>query len=231
MRRLISAAAIIGLLSAPAIAGERPSTIRMTGSGTVTVVPDEAKVSLGVVTIGATAAEAMDANAPKVAAIIAMLKDKGVKAEDLRTSDLSIFPRYDNRQNGEAPTISGYQVSNTVEAQISSLDGLGEILDAAIKAGATNVNQLVMSSSTQDKALDEARLLAVKDATRRAEMVAEAAGVTLGPIRSIREGAAMGPGPGPVVARGAMMESVPIEAGSTGISAQITIVWEIEQPE
>ncbi len=230
MRRSLAtlgAFCLMVLAAAQPLAAETASTLRVTGTGTVTVVPDQAQISLGVVTIGATAAEAMAANSPKVSAIIDMLKEKGVAPADIRTSNLSIQPRYNNRQDGQAPTIAAYQVSNMVDAKISDLADLGGILDAAIGAGATNVNQLTMGYSDHDGAMDKARAAAVKDAIARAGLIAEAAGVTLGPILSIDEGGGSAPGPGPMLARSAVMESVPIEAGSTGISARMTLVWQI----
>ncbi|MEM7177267.1 MAG: SIMPL domain-containing protein [Pseudomonadota bacterium] len=230
MRRGLAALGAFGLIvlvAAQTVAAEPPATLRVTGTGTVTVVPDQAQVSLGVVTIGATAAEAMAANSPKVKAIIDLLKQKGVAPADIRTSNLSIQPRYNNRQDGQAPTIAAYQVSNMVDAKISDLADLGGILDAAIGAGATNVNQLTMGYSDQDGAMDKAREAAVKDAIARAGLIAEAAGVTLGPILSIDDGAGGSPGPGPMLARSTAMEAVPIEAGSTGITARMTLVWQI----
>lgn len=223
----LGAFAALALVAAQTIAAEQPSTLRVTGTGTVVVAPDQAQISLGVVTIGATAAEAMAGNSPKVKAIIDMLKGEGVAPADIRTSNFNIQPRYNNRQDGQAPKIAAYQVSNMVDAKIAKLADLGDILDAAIGAGATNVNRLTMGYSDHDGAMDKARAEAVKDAVVRAGLIADAAGVALGPILSIDEGAAGGPGPRPMLARSAEMDAVPIEAGSTGISARMTLVWQI----
>lgn len=231
MRGLLAAFAGLSLLATPVLAKDDDATLRMTGTGIVTVVPDEASVSLGVVTIAETASEALEANSPAVAKIIDMLKASGVASEDVGTERFDVSPRYDRQRDGAAPEITGYQVTNMVRARISKLEDLGTILDKAIKAGATSIGGVQMSFGDREGALDEARVLAVGDATRKAQLVAEAAGVTLGPILLISEGGG-GPGPMPraMGMRAAQFEAAPIEAGSTAIQAQVHMIWELEAP-
>lgn len=227
MRRCLAVVAALALSGGAAAADEHAATITMSGTGSVNVVPDRASVSLGVVTVAPTAGDALAANSPAVARVIEMLKESGVPAEGIGTERFDVSPRYARQQN-ESPEITGYQVTNTVRAEVPELDDLGGILDRAIEAGATDVGNIQMSYGDSETALDEARALAVEDATRKAEIVARAAGVGLGEILSISEGGGRGPAPRAVGARAMAMEAVPIEAGSAEISARVVIVWELE---
>ncbi|MEM7237901.1 MAG: SIMPL domain-containing protein [Pseudomonadota bacterium] len=230
MRFLIPALVGIALIGGAALAADDPATITMSGTGSVSVVPDRASVSLGVVTVAPTAGEAISTNSPAVARVIAMLKDSGVPAEAIATERVDVSPRYARQQN-ETPEITGYQVTNSVRAELPDIAGLGEILDRAIAAGATSVGGIRMTYSDTQGALDEARARAVRDATRKAEVAAGAAGLILGDILSISEGGGGGPLPRPVGARAMAMEAVPIEAGSSELSARIMIVWELEDED
>ncbi|MEM7508010.1 MAG: SIMPL domain-containing protein [Pseudomonadota bacterium] len=226
-------AALIALplaLNGLAEAEELPATLSMTGTGSVSVAPDQATVTLGVETVGPTAAEALAANNEPAARLIAMLKAAGVAPADIGTVNLGVFPRFARNDRGQEgpPKIIGYQVSNTLQARIRDLDALGPILDQAVEAGATTISQVSFGNADLSQPLDAARELAVADATRKAAVVAEAAGVTLGPILSISEGVRSGPQPylrGRALA--AEASAVPIEAGARAQSVQISIVWDI----
>lgn len=226
MRRAGAAFAALILIGGVAAADDHAATITMAGTGSVDVIPDRASVSLGVVTVAGTAGEALAANSPAVARVIAMLKESGVPAEGIATERFDVSPRYSRQQN-ESPVITGYQVTNMVRAEIPDLDELGGILDRAIEAGATDIGNIQMSYGDPQTARDEARVLAVKDAARKAEITARAAGVGLGEILSISEGGG-GPVPRPAGVRAMAMDAAPIEAGSAEISARVVIVWELE---
>ena len=99
------------------------------GHGVVTAVPDEATVSAGVRTDGATAAAALDANSKTMNAVVAALKQAG--GDDLQTQQVSLFP-----QTNEQGKVTGYSAQNTVSAK-SDVAGAGALVDAAVAAGAT----------------------------------------------------------------------------------------------
>ena len=107
MQRLsFAAAAVIGLLAAisPAFAegGKMPRIISLSGHGEVRATPDIAYVTSGVVTQGATAAEALAANTKAMTDLFAALKDSGIEDRDVQTSNFSVQPRYDF-SNNQAP--------------------------------------------------------------------------------------------------------------------------------
>lgn len=214
------------LFAAPALA---ESTLTVTGEGRAAAAPDIATVNVGVETRAKTAAQAMAENAAKAAALIAAAKAAGVAPADIQTSDLSIWPVYeDYRQDRpEGPKLIGFAVSNQVTARLRDLSSAGGTLGALVEAGANRMNGIAFGFADETPLRDAARRAAVADAKRKAELYAEAAGVALGPIRSIEEAGFSAP-PRPMM-RAAAMEaaSVPVEAGESELTASVTIVWEI----
>ena len=202
------------------------ATLTVTGSATVETVPDLATLSLGVTTMGATASAAMQANSDAVAAVIARLKASGVEAADIQTSNLSLNPNWVSNASGTASEIQGYMANNMVTIRVRAIANTGAVLDAAISDGANALNGLTFSLQDPRPAEDEARLKAVADARARATLLAGAASIQLGPILSIIEGGMASPMPGPMY-RLDSAAAVPVETGSVGVSASVTLVFQI----
>ncbi len=205
--------------------------ITVTGEGRVDQAPDMATVSLGVTTEGKTAAEALAANSAEIAKVLERLTAAGVEARDVQTSGLSVNPNWQNYSSGEAPKIAGFIANNGVTVRIRALDGLGAVLDAAVKDGANQLNGVEFGLQDPRPAQDEARRRAVADAKARAELLAGAAGVKLGAIRSINESLGAPP-PMPMycmAADAAAGAPVPVAGGEVSTMANVTIVWEISQ--
>ena len=221
-------------LGQSAQAAEKPATISLQGKGEISVAPDMAVVTTRVVTVGASAPEALQANTAAIAKVIADIKAAGIGARDIQTSGFSIYPRYENRQagNNEPPRIVGYEVSNGVTVRVRALDKLGTILNAVVASGANSVDGISFTVSDTNEKLDEARKEAVADARRKAELYAAAAGVKLGRILSISEGSIATPRPYALRMEKAMAMSaapVPVEAGEETLSATVSIVWAIAE--
>jgi uncharacterized protein YggE len=211
---------------------ERPS-IAARGVGLVKGTPDTLRVVLGVETRSASAKDALAANNDKANALVNTLKDKGVEAKDIQTSQLSIHPTYDDK----GQRITGYQVDNTVTATLHDIAGAGALIDAAAGAVGDAVRvQSIGFSIDDDSALKaEARTQAVHLAQLQAEQMAKAAGVKLGAIRRISEVPATGPMPyydqvaeGRAAAPGAKAPA-PIEPGQQELSLTVDVVWDIAQ--
>lgn len=198
------------------------SGITVNGLGSVTVVPDRLDAVLGVETQGATAEEAVAANAEAMTRVIDALKGAGVAEEDLQTQQVSLFPRY----SSDGQVIVGYSAVNTVTAKIRDLDAAGRVLDAAVAAGANQVYSLSLVVSEQDEAYRQALQAALADARSKAETLAEAAGVRLGAATSIVESGGAPPPPIPYAGAAEAAESVkttPIEPGTQEIQATVTV--------
>ena len=226
MRRF--AAVVVAVCLAGAAWAEEVARITVTGEGRVAAVPDMATVTLGVSAQAETARAAMDQTSAGVAALLAQLADSGIEERDIQTSGLSLGPVWDHsRSGGEPPTITGFSAANTVTVRVRALDGLGRLLDGALAGGVNTLHGVSFGLQEPEPRLDEARAEAVADAWRKAELLAGAAEVSLGPILSIAEDTGMA-GPAPMFRmEAAMAEAVPVAAGETTVTARVTIVWEI----
>ncbi len=207
--------------------------IQVSGSGYASQVPDQATVSAGVVTQGSTANEAMSANAALMTRVFKALKAAGIKDKNIATSQMSLQPRYNynqQRNSGEAPKITGYEVRNTVMAKSDDLDAVGPMLDALVKAGVNNINTVSFSLQNKDAAEAKARAGAVRDAKAKAQTIADAAGIRLGKVLEISESGSYRPPMPMQMARASAdaLESTPIAAGEQQVSVSINIVYAID---
>jgi uncharacterized protein YggE len=206
-----------GAQSAPA-ADTSSGGITVLGTGSANVTPDRASFAFGAVSQAATANAALTASSQSVARVIAALKKAGVAQADIQTSDVSLSPRMND--NGNA--IVGYTASNTVTANVRKIGDAGDIVDAAVGAGANQVYGPNLLASDQDAAYRNALKAAVAEARTKAETLATAANSTLGKITAIVEGGGAMPMP---IAVGAKDSSVPIEPGTQKIEAAVSVTF------
>lgn len=200
--------------------------ITVTGEGSVLITPDMARINLGVVQEADTAADAMSAMSDGMADILAQLQAAGVEATHIQTGNLRLDQRYEDFNNGPRKAI-GYAAYADVQVQVFELDNLGAILDAAVRDGANQMNGLQFDVVDRAPHLIEARKTAVADAFAKAQVYAEAAGVSLGQINIISESGGNN-GPMPMMAEASFdagSRSVPISAGEMSIGANVTIQW------
>ena len=207
-------------------------SISLSGHGEVLASPDLAIVSMGVMSSAASAREALDANTKSMNDLMAVLKAANIAAKDIATSNFNVAPRYDYGQNnGQPPKITGYDVTNTVSVTLRKLDAIGELLDKAVSSGSNQINGIVFSVANPQRAMDEARKEAVKDAKRKADLYAAATSVSLGNIILLNEGGVYQPQQ-PVMMQSKAMASdagnVPIAQGEQVIAVDVNITWEIK---
>jgi len=208
---------------------DTPRMLTVTGQGEVRGAPDEAQVSAGVVSVARTAAAALADNSRAMNAVFDTLKHAGIADKDMQTSDFSVDPQYATDKNGNyTQDITGYRVSNTVTVRVRNLSKLGETLDALVSSGANSLGSIAFTISNPKPLMNEARADAVADAISRAQTLAKAAGVTLGPITSIGEQSYEPPRP--VYRMAAMAEAAPppptpIAAGEESVTASVSITW------
>jgi uncharacterized protein YggE len=206
-----------------------PATVSVNGEGIVTVVPDMATITVGVVTQADVAADALVANTDVMHALSQVLDDFAVAGRDRQTRNFNISPQYrrDRNQPGP-PEIESYRVSNQLAIRVRDLDQLGILLDALVKSGSNSVTGIQFGNSDQNERMDEARKLAVADARRRAAIYADAAGVGLGKVLSISEAGAATPRPMLRTAMMAEAAAVPVAAGENEIRAMVQVVFALE---
>lgn len=210
----------------------RIAELSLSATGQVSLVPDQATVSAGVVSREDTAAAAVRANAQAMSRVFAELRRAGVAERDMQTSQLSVSPvyqSYSSRDAANEPRIIGYEARNTVNALVRDIDSVGQVIDAVFEAGANTLNSVSFSSSEADEARDEARRRAVAELTARRDLYAEAAGLEIVRLLSLSESG--GGQPYPVMMRSEAFSAdggTPVAAGELTISATVSAVWEIE---
>lgn len=230
---LLAAAALLSACSstaAPAAApGGAQQGIVAHGEGKVTGIPDTVTLVLGAQTQSASARDALAQNNAKTTALIAMLKAKGVAPKDLQTSELSISPMYGGSFPGGGNRITGYQVSNMVTATMHDIGASGAVIDAAAEAAgdAVRVQQLSFSIADDGTLRAQARADAVGQAKAKAKQLADAAGVSLGPLLSITEGSSTPP-PVPYGAQASRATAdAPVEPGSQELRVTVDLVYAV----
>ena len=150
-------------------------TIVVSGTGRVAVEPDIAELRLGVAVSRDSVAEARSEAARTMSSILEAVAAAGVAPRDVRTSQLSVQPRYDYR-DGKAPALVGYDLANVVEVTVRDLATVAGVVDGALRAGATSLDGLSFRVDDPTEPERAARIAAVAAARARADVLAEAAG-------------------------------------------------------
>ena len=240
MKRFVMPLALALSLAAPlsALAQAEPAAPRIvvTCEGEATARPDMALVNLAVMREAATARQALDENSTAMNVVIAALKQSGIAERDLRTSGLSIQPRYDyprNEDGSQTAKLVAYQVTNSLTIRVRDLAQLGAVIDDSVTQGVNQGGSITFTNADTGSIIERARRAAVADAMARAGTLADAAGVELGDILEISEQAAP-PVPMPYGGRMMQMEaaadaSVPVEAGENSYLVNVTITFALER--
>lgn len=229
MRLLLSSVLFLAVSVSGAFAADPPlRTVSVEGVGRVAAVPDMAVVSLGVQREAREASAAMTAASEAMTQVLARVSEAGIAPEDVQTTRIGLDPRWRHSQDGTPPRVVGYVASNTLSVKVRDLDRLGSLLDAVVSDGANTMNGLSFDVAETQALEDEARVLAVQDAERRARIAAEAAGASLGHVVSLSEGSRGGV-PRPMFeAADAMRATVPVAAGQVEIVVTVGAVFELD---
>ncbi|MEA5013801.1 MAG: SIMPL domain-containing protein [Candidatus Limiplasma sp.] len=218
-----------------ASAAGRDSLLTVTGSASVMIQPDFATLNLGVMTQGQTVAEAQAQNAVQMKAVLEALQKAGVAKEDIQTSYFNVYPVFGDMSASYEmevyPDVDGkpvgYRVENNLLVTLRDLDNIGSILDQAMAAGANQSYSLSFDSAQKPQAYDRALQEAVKEAQRKAGLVAQAADKTLGNLVELQE---LGIGYGGGYMKSMVMDaaaSTPIVAGTLTVEASVQVTYQL----
>ena len=226
--RFFPAAAMLccAVLFAPvtARAAEEPPILSVSGSGMVQSAPDQAAVTLGVVTQAETAAEAQQENAAKAAAIRNALAALGIEDGDVKTEEYNFRPEYS--REGAVRAVAGYTASNTMRVHVRNVAMVGDVVDAVLANGANTIHSLDFSIRDTDALRKRALESAVKDARSKADAIAHALGKSIVGVRHVTENTGMfqpRSGNGMMKSRDMAAESTPIDAGTLSLTADVHI--------
>ena len=202
-------------------------TIVVSGTGRVAVQPDVADLRLGVTVTKPTVEAARGEAAATMDAILRAVDGAGISRADVRTAMLSVQPRYDYR-DGRAPVLTGYEIANIVEVSVRDLSVLGDVIDATLAAGATSMDALTFRLADPVPSERDARRQAMAEARSRADVLAEAAGLTIVGVSDILEGQPQRP-PGPIAKAERMALAAdaptPVEAGTLEVTVTVSVTY------
>jgi uncharacterized protein YggE len=195
-------------------------SLTVSGTGAVKVTPNQAAFTFGVSTKAKTAVQALAANSTAMQKLIDALKAAGIASGSLQTSYVSLSPV----TSEDEQAIVGYSVSNSVTATIASPARAGQIVDAAVAAGANEVDGPSLTVADQTSLYNTALKTAIADARAKAQVLAEAAGLHVGAVASVEENGAGSPVNYDTAK--AALPATPIEPGTQEITASVTVVFE-----
>ena len=150
------------------------STVRVTGTGTVSIKPDIAEVGF---TVRAQEQDVSDAQQQNAKLMEAVIKARGIAEEDIETGYLNINEVRDYSKN--TSKVVGYEVYHTVNVKVRDMDVLGSLISEAVAAGASDVSGPEYSIEDDSEAYLQALGMAVESAGAKARAIAAGAGVRL----------------------------------------------------
>jgi uncharacterized protein YggE len=200
--------------------------IAVSGTGRVASRPDTAVIEVGGEARAARLADATAEVDRTMRAVLVAVKALGVRDADVRTTSYAVEPVAEPRQAGDSSArIIGYRVTNIVQVRTRDVDGVGGLVDAAVRAGANVVRGVHFTIDDRSRVEAQARVLAMQDAAAKARELAAAADVRLGRLLAVTES----PSPRPAVARMSLATAAgPIEPGQLETTISLDARYAIE---
>lgn len=219
------------MLASPAVADEAAREVAVSGKGEISVVPDQATLTLGVEMRAREMEPAKQQVSQIVSEFLKLAARLDIDKQHLNTSQLTIRPEYDWNTTNRQRRLTGFYVARQIRVELKDLEKIGPLMERATSLGVNQVNGPYFSSSREAELHREALRLAAEDARRNAQVVATALGASLGPVRSIRaDDASLPPPPGPQ-ARMMMAEAASAEqsyeVGEMNFSARVNAVFDL----
>lgn len=175
----------LGLLAVSPVNAQTEKTISVVGKGVVTMEPDIVSVQIAVSTEKESVSDALNENTNAVIAIKNAIMALGVAEEDIKTEYYSLYSSQKSFRDSSAPSDAYiYSVTYGFSIRLHEVGKLNQVLDASIKNGANTINSMNYDSSKRDAIVEEARNLAIEDAMKQAQAIAEKLGVKLGDVIS-----------------------------------------------
>lgn len=234
MKKYLIPALMLGAITLPASAAEvqiqaSGPVVELSVNETVKAKPDIATISAGVTREAPTAVAAMRQNASEMDAVIKRVKALGIAERDIQTTGINLNPRYDYDQSTQRQVFRGYSASNRVSVILRNVPKTGEVLDALVTAGATDIGGPQFSIDNDTAAKAQARKGAMARAKAQAMEYATWAGYTGVRLLEVSE-AISGDQPMPMVQRAmaeASAKATPVEPGLVGTGVYVTVKYEM----
>lgn len=219
------------MLNSTAFAEDHVPIISVSGEGVVEAPPDTATISVGVVSRDRDATKVQSENSRIATNVINSVVALGIDRKNIRTGNYSFRQIYHTDEN-RRQIFDGYEVTNTVTIAVADLNKVGKVIDAALSNGANAVDSLNFGIRDREKFQTEALKSAVRDARRKAEIVAAELGKNIVGVKNVTINSA--PITSPRMEKLAMMNSdanlgTPIESGTMTCSAVVHVDFELSR--
>jgi uncharacterized protein len=204
-----------------------PRTLTASGRGIVTIPTTLSQIRLAIESKGKTPNNAQQEAARRSTRVMNYLKTQQV--DKLQTTGITLNPIYTYPSGGN-PQIVGYVASNSISFRVTT-DRAGEILDAAVKNGATRIDGVSFVASEQAISIAQIQALkqATQDAQRQADAVLETLNLKRKEVIGIQINSTSSPTPIPVAAEMMSAKSAnavattPVVGGEQQVEAAVTL--------
>lgn len=170
--------------------------------------------------------EAQQKNSETMNALLTALYEAGIAEKDVVTASFNIFSGLDYVGTEEKPF---YSVEHMLSVTVRDLEKIGLMLDTAIEAGANQTYGISFGSDRENEAYQQALAKAVADAAAKAEVLARAAGKTLGELTVIDASRNDYYTPSNFMnAREDAAKGTAIVAGDVSVSASVVLIYGFE---
>lgn len=200
-------------------------TIAVGASGSAETAPDQAVLRVAVVTTGDSADEVRRDLAENVSAMRTALSDAGVADDQVRTARYDISQNHERREN---PDARAYRALHSFQVTLDDTGDLGRVIDAAVENGATRVDGVRFTLSTEERR--EVRQRALEDATAdargQAETLAAASDLEIAGVESV---STVDRGHGPVYREAAVSagdSGTAVESGPVSVTVEVQVTYE-----
>lgn len=217
------------------------NAITVTGEGEVFAIPDTAEFTFTVEESADTVTAVQERVGDRVNAALDALRGEGIEDSNIRTVSFELHPKYewqpltcvrypcDQRQ-----VQRGFTLAQSIQVKVKDLGKAGDVLERVTATGVQNVSGLSFTLADEEVKRAEARALAIEEARKKADQLADDLGVALVRIVGFSEG---GSYPEPYLARdmvelqsgigGAAPKAAPLPSGENRIASNVSITYEI----
>ena len=188
---LMSVCISLSIATGCAKKSNRTTKVTVAGEAVARVEPDTAVLTVSVVTQSTQAVNAQQENARKSEAVTAAVKTTAGSGVEIKTSDYTLQPQYDYRDN-RLPKIIGYNARNSIIVTMTDLKNVGAVIDAASSAGANSIDGIAFVLRQTSPARGQSLAEATQQAMNKANSIAQALGGHVLRVVEENEGSTVG---------------------------------------
>lgn len=183
MKKLFTTLILLTVISM-GFAQEKP-LVTVSGEHIIKVEPDEAEIDFAIITENKDLQEAKKTNDALVSKAIAFLKKESIPANDIKTTRLNVNP-YKEYVKDKDP-IPMFRAQQSINVKVSDLDRLTDLISGLVDIGVNNIQNVEFKTSKMEELQNEARAKAMLDAKKKATILAESVGQSIGTVYTIHD--------------------------------------------